>query len=91
MGCTKNGIKTELDAFILSEHDWDTVRSVLVGEREPDVLRHLTRVVGYYSSVSNWSESTCGELKDRIKGNYGCGDMGDSAAKERRMKVANSY
>jgi ribonucleoside-triphosphate reductase len=30
----------------------------------------LTRIVGYFSRVSNWNKSKHGELKDRQKGNY---------------------
>ena len=30
----------------------------------------LTRIVGYFSRVSNWNKSKLGELKDRQKGNY---------------------
>jgi len=30
----------------------------------------LTRIVGYFSRVSNWNKSKHGELKDRHKGNY---------------------
>jgi|SRR3990167_2518341 len=31
----------------------------------------VTRIVGYYSRVSNWNRSKIGELRDRQKGNYG--------------------
>jgi len=30
----------------------------------------ITRIVGYYSRVSNWNKSKIGELKDRHKGDY---------------------
>ena len=30
----------------------------------------ITRIVGYFSRVSNWNKSKLGELKDRHKGNY---------------------
>lgn len=30
----------------------------------------VTRIVGYYSRVSNWNKSKIGELEDRHKGNY---------------------
>jgi ribonucleoside-triphosphate reductase len=35
----------------------------------PDVYG-VTRIVGYYSRISNWNKSKLGELKDRHKGNY---------------------
>ena len=30
----------------------------------------VTRIVGYYSRITNWNQSKIGELKDRHKGNY---------------------
>jgi len=30
----------------------------------------ITRIVGYFSRISNWNKSKIGELKDRHKGNY---------------------
>jgi len=89
--CTKNGLVTSLDPFILDTADWETVRSILVGEREPDVLRHMTRIVGYYSMTKNWSSSKIGELKDRIRGNYSFGDISDSTSKEGRLRVVETY
>lgn len=34
-------------------------------------LLGVTRIVGYYSRISNWNKSKIGELQDRHKGNYG--------------------
>ena len=50
--------------------EWGLLESVMGGEREPNVLDHMTRVVGYYSKKSNWNPSKLGELKDRQNGNY---------------------
>lgn len=61
------------------EHDWDELRAVLTGERGPEVLTHMTRIVGYYSQTSNWNKSKLGELRDRQKGNY---DIGPEARAE---------
>ena len=33
-------------------------------------LYGITRIVGYYSRISNWNKSKLGELKDRHNGNY---------------------
>lgn len=33
----------------------------------------VSRIVGYYSRISNWNLSKIGELQDRHKGNYGVG------------------
>jgi ribonucleoside-triphosphate reductase len=30
----------------------------------------VTRIVGYFSRISNWNKSKLGELKDRHRGNY---------------------
>lgn len=58
-----------LDA--IESMDWDTMRSILVGEREPEVLTHMSRVVGYFSRIANWNKGKLGELRDRQKGDYG--------------------
>ncbi len=33
-------------------------------------VKHMTRVVGYYSMTENWNPSKLGELEDRRKGDY---------------------
>lgn len=33
-------------------------------------VRHMTRIVGYFSNIENWNKSKQGELKDRHKGDY---------------------
>ena len=53
-----------------SEDVWPQIVQTLIGTREPKVLSHVTRIVGYYSSVENWNQSKVGELKDRHEGNY---------------------
>ena len=58
------------DAISKEDVNWDILRAILVGEREPAVLYHMTRVVGYYSRVDNYNKSKLGELKDRVRGNY---------------------
>jgi anaerobic ribonucleoside-triphosphate reductase len=50
--------------------DWKNLEQVLTGAREPGVLHHITRIVGYYSRVENWNRSKMGELKSRRKGDY---------------------
>ena len=51
-------------------HNWEDLYAVITGERNPQVLQHITRVTGYYSQTNNWNESKKGELLDRHKGNY---------------------
>jgi ribonucleoside-triphosphate reductase len=35
----------------------------------------ITRIVGYFSRISNWNKSKLGELRDRHKGNYAVGPL----------------
>lgn len=35
----------------------------------------ITRIVGYFSRISNWNKSKLGELSDRHKGNYSLGGL----------------
>jgi len=44
---------------------------VIESRRPSIVLRGVTRIVGYYSSVQNWNRSKVGELRDRAGGSYG--------------------
>lgn len=52
-------IRTPLDDILASLETGVTVH--LVG---------VTRIVGYYSRVTNWNKSKIGELGDRHQGNY---------------------
>lgn len=44
---------------------------ILDGKREPIIMEHISRIVGYYSKMKNWNKSKLGELADRRKGDYG--------------------
>lgn len=66
----KNGLMTRIPTEAVEAADWSILEEVLTGKREPQVLQHMTRVVGYFSRVENWNKSKVGELKDRQKGNY---------------------
>ena len=66
----KNDLITRIPAAAIEAAEWDILEEVLTGKREPQVLQHMTRVVGYFSRVENWNKSKVGELKDRQKGNY---------------------
>ncbi len=52
------------------EHSWEKLEPILTGQREPKILSHMTRVVGYFSRVENWNRSKIGELRGRQKGDY---------------------
>ena len=61
---------TQIDAACISEHPWDLLHRVLVGDLEPKILTHMSRIVGYFSRIDNWNASKLAELKDRQGGNY---------------------
>lgn len=58
------------DAIADDTVSWDTLEDILTLKREPHILYHMTRVVGYYSRTENWNPSKLGELKDRHSGDY---------------------
>ena len=64
------GLEVKLPAEAIAKSEWDTLHDVMIGKREPAVLQHMTRVVGYYSKIENWNPSKIGELEDRQKGDY---------------------
>jgi len=63
-------IVTRVPLDLIEMSDWSDMCPILIGAREPIVLKHITRVVGYFSQVANWNRSKIGELKDRHKGDY---------------------
>jgi len=63
-------LMTRLPLTVIADVEWPVLEDILVGRREPVVLQHMTRVVGYYSRVENWNKSKIGELRDRQKGDY---------------------
>ncbi len=66
----KSGLMTRIPTAAIEMVEWPILEDVLTGKREPQILQHMTRVVGYFSRVENWNKSKVGELKDRQKGNY---------------------
>ena len=57
----------------IKENTWENLEPIFLGEREPEALYHMSRVVGYFSRIDNWNKSKIGELKDRQKGSYEIG------------------
>ena len=49
---------------VIEEKEWDYLQRGI-----PDVT-HMSRIVGYYSSIENWNKSKLGELEGRHRGNY---------------------
>ncbi len=66
----ETGIKHAVSVPSILDHTWEELEGVLTGKREPRVMIHLTRIVGYYSRVQNWNRSKLAELKDRQAGQY---------------------
>lgn len=60
----------------------------IIGEEKSIVLNGMTRIVGYYSRMSNWNKSKIGELRDRNQGNYKVGNEKIRFDAE-RMKAIN--
>lgn len=48
----------------------EEVLACLKGDRSFKLMRHVSRIVGYYSRVRNWNRSKLAELADRQKGMY---------------------
>lgn len=68
--CLSNGLITIIPIEAIEKSDWAVLEKILLCKLDPQVLYHMTRVVGYYSRIENWNSSKIGELKDRKKGNY---------------------
>jgi hypothetical protein len=64
------GLLTRIGLEALGRNAWPELEAVLTGVREPSVLYHMSRVVGYFSRIENWNVSKIGELHDRQRGNY---------------------
>ncbi len=68
---TETGIKHAVSVSSILNHTWQELSGVITGKRQPRVMIHLTRIVGYYSRVQNWNRSKLAELDDRHVGTYG--------------------
>lgn len=67
---TESRLVTVVPASDVLEVEWPVLEEILTGQREPHVLYHMTRVVGYFSRTENWNKSKLGELADRHAGDY---------------------
>lgn len=68
---SNSGMIVNMPVEFIEGSDWDLIRALLVGERQPNALQHITRVVGYFSRLANWNSSKIAEHRDRKKGTYG--------------------
>lgn len=74
----KRGIVTEFPLSEIIAHEWHELLAIMTGTREPKVMTHITRIVGYFSQVNNWNRSKIAELKDRHKGDYGVSEPAEA-------------
>ena len=70
IGCTKTGHKFFIALSAIKNSDWATLSDILFGKRQPRVMSHMTRIVGYYAFLHNFNESKQQEVIDRRRGNY---------------------
>jgi len=63
-------IEVPIDQILKDEKNTGQIFDVLYGRRKDTVLNGVTRIVGYYSRMSNWNKSKIGELRDRYGANY---------------------
>lgn len=75
VGCATTGHKFFFSMSSIIETEWETLEDVLYGRRQPRIMTHVTRIVGYYSQLQNWNHSKLAELRDRHKGNYSVPDQ----------------
>ena len=54
----------------IKENPWEELFDVLVGKRQPNIMAHISRVVGYYAFFHNMNRSKQQEVIDRRRGNY---------------------
>jgi hypothetical protein len=66
----RTGIKHAATFKAILSNAWQPLLDVFLGEREGKLMRGMSRIVGYYSSIANWNRSKLAELKDRQAGNY---------------------
>jgi len=62
------GAKTSIKVPVILELEWKELKDLITGKRPINPLDVVTRIVGYFSRVSNWNKSKIGELKDRKQG-----------------------
>ena len=85
----KSDGKFKVMVAAVTENDWDVLEAILTGQRQPLVLEHMTRIVGYYSKVKNWNKSKLGELRDRQAGNYRISEPAQQPKDEKSASLAH--
>ncbi len=65
-----NGRRKAVRVGVIEANTWAHLRNQLAETTQFLGLRHITRIVGYYSNVQNWNRSKLAELRDRHGGDY---------------------
>jgi hypothetical protein len=65
-----NEVKFSIPVNTVKESSWNDLIDVIQERRDPSVLRHVSRVVGYFSSLNNWNKSKLAENQSRHRGSY---------------------
>jgi len=82
------GHQIEIDVNEVETAPLGSIIAVFNGR--PDVVvKGYTRIVGYYSGVSNWNKSKIGELRDRANGQYGTSKFNPVNHDERLSYIDN--
>ncbi len=85
-------VEVSIDEIVQKVTDTDKAQefiNVIQNDRKPIVLEGITRIVGYYSRMSNWNKSKVGELRDRHSKNYALGGQSPVFEEERDTFVDN--
>lgn len=67
---TEHEITYDIPFDSIENLSWGELSEILIECRNPSILQHMTRIVGYFSRISNWNDSKMAELSDRHKGQY---------------------
>ncbi|HAM38608.1 MAG: hypothetical protein A2474_08340 [Elusimicrobia bacterium RIFOXYC2_FULL_34_12] len=67
VGCEWLDTVAHFTAEAIEKNAWPILEKEITQGKN---VRHITRVVGYYSRVENWNKSKKGELDDRHLGEY---------------------
>jgi hypothetical protein len=65
-----SGIKTKIPLSVIESVSWDDLEQIMTEKRSPHTLHHVSRIVGYFSTIENWNQSKKGELAYRHAGDY---------------------
>ena len=76
-----------IEASEIIEKPLKDILAVIKDGRPDVIVKGYTRIVGYYSAVSNWNASKIGELRDRANGDYGNPGFVDENAGERMSYI----